>query len=155
MARPKPIGFDNWRTFSFVANDGSGFTFFRKASFSREVSTHHKLYVGPNIASTNANANCTITTAEAHGLMVGQSVVLHGLPSPVSGVLNGERIITAVPTTTTFQLGINTVTEGATTAAGMVGVDTEARIPVTNYAIVPGGLCIEEHGEAWELPFVG
>lgn len=115
----------------------------------------HKLYAGPSIASTNANANCTITTVEPHGFTVGQTVVVHNLPANVATVLNKAHVITAVPTTTTFQVGVSTVTEGATIGVGMVGVDLEARIPVANYCCVPGGLCIDDHPEAWEMPLVG
>ena len=155
MARPKPIGFDNWKTFSFVSNDGSGFTFFRKASFSVEVSSEHRLYAGASIASTSSAADAVITTDEAHGLVVGQAVYLYGLTSPVSGVLGGSHVITAVPSSTTFKLGLNTTTEGATAGVGIVGVDIDARIPVANYCCVPGGVCIEDHPEAWEMPIVG
>jgi hypothetical protein len=155
MSRPKPIGFDNWKTFSFVSNDGSGFTFFRKASFSLIESSEHKLYAGPSIASTDADADCTITTDEPHGFKVGQTVVIHGMTSPASGVLDGSHVITEVPSTTTFKIGVDTTAEGATAGVGIVGVDIEARIPVANYCCVPGGLCIEDHPEAWEMPLVG
>lgn len=155
MARPKPIGFDNFKTFSFVLNDGSGFSLFRKASFSIEESSLHKLYAGPSIASTDANLDCTITTAEDHGFVVGQSIVIHGMTDPVSGVLNGPQIVSAVPSSTTFKVGVSTLTEGATTGVGIAGVDIEARIPVANYCCIPGDLCINDHPEAWEMPLVG
>lgn len=155
MARPKPIGFDNWKTFSFVSNDGSGFTFFRKASFSIIESAEHRLFVGPSIASTNSAADCIITTAEPHGFSVGQTVVIHGMTAPASGVLGGSHVVTEIPSATTFKLGLDTTSEGATSGVGIVGVDMEARIPVANYAVVPGGLCIDDHPEAWEMPLVG
>jgi len=150
MSRPRPIGFNNWKTFSFISNDGSGFTFFRKASFSVELSSNHSLFVGPSIASTSAAADAVITTTEAHGFYVGQSIYIKGLPSPVSGVLDGPFIITEVPTTTTFKVGVDTTGAGASSGAGIAGVDLNARIAVANYSCVPGGLCEEDHPAAWE-----
>ena len=155
MPLTKPIGFDNFRTYSFIANDGSAFTFFRKASFSRIYDTEHKLFTGPSIASTSADADCIITTDEPHGFKVGQEVVFHGLTFPVVNVLDGQKVITSVPTTTTFTVGEDTTVEGATTGVGIVGVDIEARIPVAQYACVPGANCADDHPAAWEIPIVG
>ena len=207
MARPKPIGFDNYRTFSFVANDGSGFTFFRKASFSVEESSMHRLYAGASIASVAAAASAIITTAEPHGLHHGQAVVIHGMPDALATLLNGPHVIydvtassfkvtgdttnggsavtagsfvvgktyTVVTAGTNFTLigaassavgtvftatgvgsGTGTALEGLSTlGVGIVGTDIEARIPVANYAIVPGELCVGDHPEAWEMPLVG
>tara|TARA_R110000824_G_scaffold84400_1_gene210594 strand:- start:35 stop:499 length:465 start_codon:yes stop_codon:yes gene_type:complete len=154
MARPKPIGFDNWQTFSFVSNDGSGFTFFRKASFSLEVGGNHSLFAGASIASTDAATYCGITTDEAHGFHVGQTIYLHGLPSAVAA-LNGIQVITHTPSTTIFQVAVDTTSLGTTTGIGLTGADLEARIPVVNYCIVPGGNATEDYPEAWENPLVG
>jgi hypothetical protein len=208
MARPKPVGFDNYRTFSFVSNDGSGFTFFRKASFSVEVSSQHRLYVGPSILSVAAASDAVITTDEPHGFHHGQTVVIHGMPDALATLLNGSHVIFAVTAnsfkvtgdttdadsnvtggafvvgktytivtagTTNFTLigatssavgtvfkatgvgtGTGTALEGLSTlGVGIAGIDMEARIPVANYCIVPGDLCVGEHPEAWEMPLVG
>ena len=201
MARPKPVGFDNYRTFSFVSNDGSGFTFFRKASFSVEDGSQHRLYAGPSLASVGAAADAVITTDEPHGFHLGQTVVLHGMPDSLAALLNGPHVIFGV-TATTFKVAVDTSNADSVVAAadlvagvvytvaasgtpslgpvggvftatgaetgtgtgraglsalgvGLAGIDIEARIPVANYAIIPGELCTGDHPEAWEMPLVG
>ena len=59
----KPIGFDNFKTFSFVSNDGSGFTFFRKASFTLTETGLHYVFAGPSIAAMSASSARTIATS--------------------------------------------------------------------------------------------
>ena len=154
MARPKPIGFDNYRTFSFVANDGSGFTFFRKASFSIEGDGLHRLYAGASIAAVAGGAPSTVTTAEPHGLHNGQTVVIHGMPAGLA-LLNKSHVISGVSSTGFSVVGDAAMAGLSCTDVGIVGTDIEARIPVANYAIVPGELCVGDHPEAWEMPLVG
>lgn len=162
MARTKPIGFNNFRTFSFVSNDGSGFTFFRKASFSKEDGSKHRLYTGPSITSVSADASTPlVTTTENHGFVIGQTVVLHGLPNIGSGYatphpLLGAQVIASTPASNTFTVVGTLDTSGyATGAVGIVGVDIEAEILVANFACIPGGLCEDEYPAAWEIPLVG
>ena len=97
----------------------------------------------------------TIETAEPHGFHVGQSVMIHGMPAAVAAALDGPQVVTAIVSTTEFQIGVSTSGMGATTNVGIVGIDLEARIPTSNYCCVPGDLCINDHPEAWEMPLVG
>lgn len=122
MARPKPLGFDNWRTFSFVSSDGSGLSFFRKASFGVTVGGFHKLFAGPSIVSTTAHGTePIITTAEPHGYAAGRSVRIHNLPGSTSGTanpLNGDRVITEIVSTTKFKVAADTDNAEAAVTAG-------------------------------------
>lgn len=155
MARPKPIGFDNFRTFSFVSNDSSGFTFFRKASFSVVESASHRLYTGPSISTLTVTSSvASVTTPEPHGFHVGQSVRLHGLPLALAA-LNIELSVVAITSTTIFTVAAAGIANMTVAGVGMAGVDIEAGIPVATYAIIPGELCIADHPEAWETPLVG
>lgn len=151
----KPIGFDNFKTFSFVSGDGSGFTFFRKASFTITETGLHKVYAGPNITSVSSATDAVITTAEAHGFHTGQSIRLYGLPALMSA-LNTTHVITVL-TTTTFQIDADTSGTAAVSGVGIAGVDLAVYIPEANYSVVPGANCMDSFVvvNAWDLPLVG
>ena len=154
MALAKPIGFDNFRPHYFVLKDGSGSKFPVKASFAIVEASAFRLFRGPNIASTTAGTTTTVTTAEAHGLKAGQTIRLQKLPIALAA-LNSEWVILTVPTPTTFTLGFDSTSAGTSTGIGIVGVDTGSELPTADYAMVVGGLCMETHPAAWELPLEG
>jgi len=145
MARPKPLGFDNWKTFSFVSSDGSGLSFYRKASFGINTGGFHKLYVGPNLVSTSAHGSePIITTAEAHGYKIGQVVTIHSLPNnPAGGAhpLNGEKIITGILSATSFKVAGDTDNAESPVTSGVFVVGRD-------YTIVSVGSTdfVAEHG---------
>jgi hypothetical protein len=118
MARTKPLGFDNWRTFSFVSSDGSGLSFFRRASFGVTNGGFHQLFVGPSIISvTSHTTEPTIETNEPHGYAIGQSVRIHGVPNNPTGgsssALIGPQVVTGIVSPTKFKVAANTSGEPA------------------------------------------
>lgn len=153
MAKPLPVGFSNWRTFFFVNNVIAN-NFYAKASFSRIVSDVIHLYRGPSIASTSAANPVVITTAEAHGFKVGQTVSIDGMPNALSA-LNAEWVITAVGSPTTFSVGFNSTTPGTSTGYGMAGVDIGVAAPTASFSLMPGALCVDDYPAAHELPWEG
>ena len=155
MPATKPIGFDNFRTIQLISKDGSGSWMWIKASFAVEESATHKLFRGPYISATTAAANTLVTTVEAHGFHVGQSIRIHKMPSALAG-LNGLWVVVTIPSTTTFTVIFDSTTLGNTTAVkAMVGVDIDARLLVADYALIPGRLFIEDYPDAWEMPLEG
>lgn len=155
----KPIGFDNWRAFFFTSKNGSN-PFWIKASFCvQEVDAggvnRYRLYRGPNILTTSAEASATIATTEPHGFRDGDTVRIHGLPA-THDVLNTSLVITAAPETPSiFTVAVATNVIGITAAVGMVGVDIGAAISVADWDMLPGRLCVEDYPAAWEMPWEG
>lgn len=121
MAKNKPLGFGNWRTFSFVSSDGSGLSFFRKASFGITSGGYHKLFTGPSLVAVandpgNSGVKTIVTTEEPHGYSIGQAVYFHGVPNNPSGgadsaLVTAERIITDIVSPTKFKVLADTSAE--------------------------------------------
>jgi hypothetical protein len=126
MPLNKPTGFDNFRVHKFTLKTDSGFEDrFILCSFAIDDAGKTKIYRGANITSSTAAAETVITTAEPHKLAPGDIVYIvdHARTSSgaSSSVRNGQKTVLATPSTTTFTLAVNTITEGAGTG-GIVGV---------------------------------
>lgn len=110
MAKTKPLGFDNWRTFSFVSSDGSGLSFFRKASFGVTAGGFHLLFTGPSIVAVADidGIEALVTTGEAHGYAIGQAIYISGIPNNPTGgaasALVGNRVVTGIVSPTQFKV---------------------------------------------------
>lgn len=144
----KPIGFDNWLAFSFIFNSSER-DFTAIGSFLVNESTSYKLYRGPNIISTSADAECVITTAEPHGFFTGQSVRIYGLLSPLGG-LNIIHVVTVL-STTTFSIPVDTTSEGTSGNVGAIaGIDAGLAVTSTGVTAIPGKNCMEAHATAVE-----
>jgi len=153
MAKPLPIGFSNWKT-HFFANLAVANNFYIKGSFIGSDGTNYQVFRGPNIASTTAANPTVVTTSEAHGFHVGQTIQIEGMPNAVSA-MNASWVITAVGSSTTFTIGFNSTGLGTTTGRGIAGVDSGLKVPVANYAYTPGANCVDDYPAAHELPWEG
>lgn len=80
--------------------------------------TFHRLYNPTGVATISNKALtsnvATLTTSTAHGFVVGQYVTVAG----VDAVFNGEWLITAVPSGTTFSFAKTNANIGSTAASG-------------------------------------
>jgi hypothetical protein len=156
MSAPKPVGFDNWRTFYFISVDGSGNKVANKGSFCIEDDNKHKIYRGPSIASTTAANPVVITTAEPHEFQVGQSVRFHDLHASIASAFGAiEHVVTAVGSTTTFSVAVSTVGMGTTADLGVVGIDSQNSMKVANWDMLAGRNCKEDYPDPWETAFEG
>ena len=84
-----------------------------------------------------SGTTATLTTASAHGLLVGERVHIEGASAP----FDGEFLVTGVPTTTTFTYTVGTTATVTTTAVSPAG---SVRLTGFNYqestgALVPNG----------------
>lgn len=73
------------------------------------------------IGTTDATTTITVTIA-SHGCFVGDFIVFKDISGPVGGVpedeLNGEHVVTSVPTTGTFTFEVTTPATSTTTGGG-------------------------------------
>lgn len=59
------------------------------------------------VATTNGSSTLTYTTSVAHGLAIGDTILISGLKSGkgwAASEVNGEFVVTTVPSTTTFTI---------------------------------------------------
>ena len=82
-------------------------------------------FISPNtdncIGTTNTTTTITVTIT-SHGCTAGDYVIFDGIVGPVGGVpaseLNGEHLVTSVPTANTFTFEVTTAATSTTTGGG-------------------------------------
>ncbi len=153
MAKPLPVGFPNWRAF-FFPNIAVANNLYVKASFVESDGTNWRAYRGPTIASITAASSAVVTTAEAHGFHVGQTIRINGLPNALSAI-NTTHVITAVGSSTTFTIAASTTGLSSVVGAAIVGVDMGLTLLAASFGVVPGALCVDDYPGAHELPWEG
>jgi len=98
-----------------------------------QVGTPISTSVGGGITAVTNTSNPTITTASAHGLAVGQYIVIAGVVG-ATGV-NGNFTVTTVPLSTTIT--ITTAAPGVWSSGGTIGVPSHITKDDSNVGTTP------------------
>ena len=95
--------------------------------------THPTTGTGSGAGNSGARDTATVTTATAHGLIVGQSINLFGTGAFPAAGYDGSWVVQSTPSTTTFTIfnaAIDGVPSPLSPAAGLAGYAVSAITPV-------------------------
>lgn len=94
------------------------------SKFSNSIASIANDFTSTNLLEisgvTPATPNTTITTSSAHGLAIGNTVIISGVTQTSGTTINGTAVVVGTPTTTSFTIATAVIPAGVVYSSGLV-----------------------------------